>query len=66
MATSEAHIYAIGDVVNYRNKRKLIVGGFHEATQAAYAITDQLHPSGLGPQEYTTSSNRLQKILSST
>ena len=63
MATSEAGIHAIGDAVQYPNKRKLLVSAFHEATQAAYAIADALHPSGLGPQEYTTSSARLQEKL---
>ncbi len=62
-ATSEAGIYAIGDAVNYEGKRKLLVSAFHEATQAAYAIADALHPQGLGPQEYTTSSVRLQEKL---
>lgn len=63
MATSEAGIYAVGDVVAYPNKRRLIVSAFHESTQAAYAIAEQLHPQGLGPQEYTSSSLRLQKKL---
>lgn len=63
LATSAADIYAIGDVVHYPNKRKLIVGAFHEATQAAYAIAQTLHPAGLPPQEYTSSSARLQKKL---
>ena len=62
-ATSEPGIYAIGDAVSYDGKRKLLVSAFHEATQAAYAIADALHPQGTGPQEYTTSSARLQEKL---
>lgn len=63
LSTSETGIHAIGDVVHYPNKRRLIVSALHEATQAAYAIADTLHPAGLGPQEYTSSSARLQKKL---
>ena len=62
-ATSEPGIYAIGDAVSYNGKRKLLVSAFHEATQAAYAMAESLHPQGLGPQEYTTSSARLQEKL---
>lgn len=63
LSTSEAGIHAVGDVVHYPNKRRLIISAMHEATQAAYAIADALHPAGLGPQEYTSSSARLQKKL---
>jgi thioredoxin reductase (NADPH) len=63
-ATDVPGIYAVGDLITYPGKRKLIVSAFHEATLAAYAIADQLHPDGAGPQEYTTSSAKLQQKLS--
>lgn len=63
LATSEAGIYAVGDIAHYPNKRRLLISAWHESTQAAYAIADALHPGGLGPQEYTSSSARLQKKL---
>ena len=63
-ATDVAGIYAIGDIVTYPGKRKLIVSAFHEATLAAYAIAEELLPDGVGPQEYTTSSAKLQQKFS--
>jgi thioredoxin reductase (NADPH) len=61
-ATSTAGIYAVGDIVSYPGKRRLIVCGFHEATLAAFAIAERLagHSVAL---EYTTSSARLQQRL---
>ena len=61
-ATSAAGIYAVGDIVSYPGKRRLIVCGFHEATLAAFAIAERLagHSVAL---EYTTSSVRLQQRL---
>ena len=61
--TSEPGIFAVGDVITYPGKRKLIVCGFHEATLAAYGISDRLHPGQPTPLEYTTSSTRLQRLL---
>jgi thioredoxin reductase (NADPH) len=37
-------IYAIGDIVNYKDKLKLILTGFAEAAQAAHAIYHYIHP----------------------
>lgn len=61
-ATSVPGIYAVGDIVSYPGKRRLIVCGFHEATLAAFAIAERLagHSVAL---EYTTSSARLQQRL---
>jgi thioredoxin reductase (NADPH) len=60
--TSVPGIYAVGDIVSYSGKRRLIVCGFHEATLAAFAIAERLagHSVAL---EYTTSSARLQQRL---
>ncbi len=43
-ATTIDGIYAIGDIVTYRDKLKLILTGFAEAAQAAHAIYKQIHP----------------------
>jgi len=62
-ATSETGIFAIGDVVTYPGKQKLIVNGFHEATLAAFAIAALLHPDAPHTLQYTTSSALLQRRL---
>lgn len=61
-ATRVPGLYAVGDIVSYPGKRRLIVCGFHEATLAAFAIAERLagHAVAL---EYTTSSARLQQRL---
>ena len=61
-ATQMPGIYAVGDVVHYPGKRKLILSGFHEATLAAFAAAEQLSGQKV-PLEYTTSSARLQQRL---
>lgn len=62
-ATSEPGIFAIGDVVTYPGKKKLIVSGFHEATLAAFAVAALIHPDASGVLQYTTSSALLQQRL---
>ncbi|MGZ9108359.1 MAG: NAD(P)/FAD-dependent oxidoreductase [Micavibrio sp.] len=47
-------IYAIGDIVAYSNKLKLILTGFAEAAQAAHAIYRRLHPGQELHMEYST------------
>jgi len=61
-ATSVPGIYAVGDIVTYPGKRKLLVCGFHEATLAAFAAAEYLAGHKL-PLEYTSSSRRLQQRL---
>ena len=62
--TNVPGIYAVGDINTYPGKRKLIVCGFHEATLAAYAAAQRLHPKGLpAQQQYTTTSPRLHQLL---
>jgi thioredoxin reductase (NADPH) len=61
-ATDAPGIYAIGDIVSYPGKHKLILCGFHEATMAAFAAAEYL----LGEKpllQYTTTSARLHAIL---
>ena len=62
-ATSTPGIYAVGDVNVYPGKRKLIVSGFHEATLAAYAIAERVHPDRAQPLLYTTTSPKLHRLL---
>lgn len=61
-ATSVPGIYAVGDIVTYPGKRKLILSGFHEATLAAFGAAEWLAGHKL-PLEYTTSSAKLQGLL---
>lgn len=62
LATSSAGIYAIGDIVSYAGKKRLILCAFHEATMAAFAAAEYLQ--GSKPLlEYTTTSARLHAIL---
>jgi len=63
LSTSESGLFAIGDVVTYPGKQKLIVSGFHEATLAAFAVAALLHPDASGVLQYTTSSALLQQRL---
>jgi thioredoxin reductase (NADPH) len=62
-ATSTPGIFAVGDICTYPGKRKLIVSGFHEATLAAFAAAEYLHPGRTHDTQYTTTSPALRKIL---
>jgi thioredoxin reductase (NADPH) len=62
-ATDVPGIFAVGDINTYPGKRKLIVCGFHEATLAAFAAAETVHPEQAGPLQYTTSSTLLQQRL---
>jgi len=61
--TSVPGIFAVGDVVAYPGKQRLILSGFHEATMAAAGVAGHLRPGDDGPLEYTTSSPRIHKLL---
>jgi thioredoxin reductase (NADPH) len=61
--TSVPGIYAVGDVVSYPGKKKLILCGFHEATLAAFAALARLRPDEPALLQYTTTSARLQQRL---
>lgn len=54
LATSEAGIFAIGDIATYPGKLKLILCGFAEAAQAAHAIYPLVHPNEALHFEYST------------
>lgn len=61
--TSQPGIHAIGDVVTYPGKRKLIVCAFHEATLAAWAIAERLRAPERLQLQYTSASRHLQTLL---
>jgi thioredoxin reductase (NADPH) len=58
-------IYAVGDIVTYPGKRKLLLCGFHEATLAALDAAEQLSGAPV-PTQYTTTSTRLLQRLGVT
>jgi len=62
-ATSVTGLFAIGDVVHYPGKQRLILSAFHEATLAAAGVAGHLRPGDDGPLEYTTSSPRIHRLL---
>jgi thioredoxin reductase (NADPH) len=55
LETSARGIFAIGDVVTYPGKLKLILQGFAEAAMAAHAIYPIVHPGTALHFEYSTS-----------
>jgi thioredoxin reductase (NADPH) len=61
--TNEPGIFAVGDIVHYPGKRKLIVSGFHEATLAAFAAAAIVRPEQPVLLQYTTTSPRLHELL---
>jgi len=55
-ATNVAGVFAIGDVVTYPGKLKLILQGFSEAAMAAHAIYPIVHPGEALHFEHSTTS----------
>jgi thioredoxin reductase (NADPH) len=55
LATNIAGIHAIGDIVTYPGKLKLILNGFGEAAMACHAIYPRVHPDQALHFEYSTS-----------
>lgn len=53
--TSEAGIYAVGDIATYEKKLKLILCGFSEVAMAAHDIRDLVYPDTAYHFEYSTS-----------
>ncbi|MSP81782.1 MAG: NAD(P)/FAD-dependent oxidoreductase [Alphaproteobacteria bacterium] len=56
LATNVPGVFAIGDVVTYPGKLKLILSGFSEAAMAAHAIYPLVHPGAVLHFEYSTTS----------
>ncbi len=61
--TSEARIFAIGDINWYPGKLKLILSGFHEAALMAQKAHAYIYPDKKLVFQYTTSSSSLQRKL---
>jgi thioredoxin reductase (NADPH) len=61
--TSVPGVFAVGDVVTYPGKKKLILSGFHEAALCAFAAREHLNPGEKVPLQYTTTSPLLQRRL---
>jgi len=53
--TSSPGIFAVGDIVTYPGKLKLILAGFSEAAMAAHAMHPLVHPGKALHFEYSTS-----------
>jgi thioredoxin reductase (NADPH) len=62
-STTTPGIFAIGDIITYPGKKKLILSGFHEATLAAYGIAKRVLMRDKIPFEYTSASALLQSRL---
>lgn len=62
-ATNLAGVFAVGDIVSYPGKLKLITCAFHEATLAAHAALAYCAPERVSPLQYTSSSALLQARL---
>lgn len=61
--SSQAGIYAVGDINYYPGKKKLILSGFHEAALAAFAIKERLQPDKKVYLQYTTTSPIMHQRL---
>ncbi|NBX74761.1 MAG: NAD(P)/FAD-dependent oxidoreductase [Alphaproteobacteria bacterium] len=61
--SSEARIFAIGDINAYPGKLKLILSGFHEAALMAKKAFAYVYPDRKYRFQYTTSSSDLQNKL---
>ena len=62
-ATSASGICAVGDIITYPGKKKLILSGFHEATLAAFAAMAIITPDDKVQLQYTTTSSKLHRAL---
>jgi thioredoxin reductase (NADPH) len=61
--TSEAGIFAVGDINTYAGKKKLILCGFHEAALASFAAAAIVFPDTPTILQYTTTSTLLHQRL---
>ncbi len=53
-STNVSGIYAIGDINTYKNKLKLILCGFHEASLMSHSAYKYMHPGIKYTMKYTT------------
>lgn len=63
LQTSEAGIFAVGDINTYPGKKKLILCGFHEAALASFAAAALVFPDSPPLLQYTTTSTLLHQRL---
>ncbi|GFZ83609.1 ferredoxin--NADP reductase [Rickettsiales bacterium] len=63
LVTSTPGIYAIGDVVTYPGKLKLILSAFAEAAMACRSIYSLVHPDNILNFEYSTNSGVFDEAL---
>ena len=61
--TNQPGIFAIGDIITYPGKLKLILSGFHEAALMCQKAFKNAHPDQRLVFRYTTSSSELHKKL---
>ncbi len=61
--SSEATVFAIGDINTYPGKMKLILSAFHEAALMAKKAFTYIHPDRRYRFQYTTSSSDVQNKL---
>ncbi len=61
--TNAPGIFAIGDIITYPGKLKLILSGFHEVALAAQKAHRYVYPDKKLMFQYTTSSTNLQRKL---
>jgi thioredoxin reductase (NADPH) len=61
--TSEAGMFAVGDINTYPGKKKLILCGFHEAALASFAAAALVFPDTTTLLQYTTTSTLLHQRL---
>ena len=61
--TSVPGIFAIGDIISYPGKKKLILSGFHEAAMAAFGVQHYLYPEIKQRVQFTTTSPIMHERL---
>ena len=61
--TNVPGIFAIGDIITYPGKLKLILSAFHEGALAAQRVHRYIYPEKKLVFQYTTSSTSLQRKL---
>lgn len=61
--TSTPGIFAIGDIITYPGKLKLILSGFHEAALMAHGVFHHVHPDRKLKFQHTTSSSAIHEKL---
>ncbi|MEI6769237.1 MAG: FAD-dependent oxidoreductase, partial [Betaproteobacteria bacterium] len=62
-STAVPGLFAIGDIVTYPGKKKLILSGFHEAALASFGVAKWVLQKDRIPFEYTSASSLLQERL---